>query len=116
MNYFEIINFVHLLFTGPFLIYIGLMKPSNKIYYMILLLLSLIYVILFLYKAITNQLYKWMYVHFFLFVPLLLYISYSQIRNIKIDGQFFSFLLAIGIAALGYFIIKIYKIYVLGIK
>jgi hypothetical protein len=116
MDYFEIINFVHLLFTGPFLIYIGLMKPSNKIYYMILLLLSLIYTIIFLYKAITNQLYIWMYVHFFLFVPLLLYIAYTQVRNIKIDGQFFSFLLAIGLAAFGYFIIKIYKMYVLGIK
>lgn len=116
MDYFEIINFVHLLFTGPFLIYIGLMKPSNKIYYMILLLLSLIYTIIFLYKAITNQLYIWMYVHFFLFVPLLFYIAYTKLRNIKIDHQFFSFLLAIGIAAFGYFIIKIYKIYVLGIK
>ena len=116
MDYYDIINFIHLLFTGPFLIYIGLMKPSNKIYYIILSLLSLIFIAIFLYKAITNELYTWMYVHFFLFVPLLLYISYTQLRNINIEGDYFSILLAVGIAAVGYFIIKIYKIYVLGIK
>jgi len=112
MGYYDIINFVHLLFTGPFLVYVGLMKPSNKIYYIILLFLSFIYTIIFLYKAVTNQLYTWMYVHFFLFVPLLLYISYNKLRDLPIKGDYFSILLAIGIAAVGYFIIKIYKLYI----
>ena len=92
------------------------MKPENNAYYIVLLLLSIIYTIIFIYKFIKNTLYKWMYIHFFLFVPLLIYISYSKIRNIKIDNQFFSFLLAIGIAAVGYFIIKIYKTYILNKK
>jgi hypothetical protein len=110
MNINLIISLVHVFFTGPLLIYIGLTKPINIIYYYILLLLAVIITIAFIYRYLYKQLYAWLYVHLLLFATLLYSIFYLKITNNKIPYYLYSFLLAIGIAAIGYHLIRIFKL------
>jgi hypothetical protein len=110
MDYYFIISLIHVFITGPLLIYIGLTKPLNIIYYYALLLLALIIIIAFIYRLFKKQLYAWLYVHLLLFVTLLLSIFYLKITDQKIPYYLYSFLVAIGIAAVGYHLIKIFKV------
>jgi len=52
--------------------------------------------------------YAWLYVHLVLFVPLFIYIAYHRIINQKIPNYTYSFLLAIGIAAFGYHLVRLF--------
>jgi hypothetical protein len=104
-----IISLIHIFITGPFFIYVGLVKPNNIIYSIILFLLATIIVGAFIYRLIKKQLYAWLYVHLLLFSVLLYSISYLRFTNQEIPYYLYSFLLAIGIAAVGYHIIKIIK-------
>ena len=104
-----LINYVHILFTGPFLIYIGLKKHSNKIFYIILLLLALIIIASFYNRYKNNELRAWLYVHLLLFVSLLLSICYLKFYNKKIPYYLYSFLVALGSGAFGYHFIKLIK-------
>jgi len=110
MDYDFIISLIHVFFTGPLLIYIGLTKPDNIIFYYALLLLALIKIIAFIYRLLKKQLYAWLYVHLLLFVTLLLSIFYLKFADQKIPYYLYSFLVAIGIAAVGYHLIKIFKV------
>ena len=105
----HLINYVHILFTGPFLIYIGLKKPSNNIFYIILLLLALIIIASFYNRYKNNELRAWLYVHLLLFVSLLLSICYLKFYNKKIPYYLYSFLVALGSGAFGYHFIKLIK-------
>ena len=108
-NIHLIISLIHIFFTGPLLIYIGLVKPSNIIFSYILLLLAIVILVAFIYRFINKQLYAWIYVHLLLFSTLLIYMSYLKFNQLKIPDYLYSFLLAIGIAAIGYHIIKVLK-------
>lgn len=109
MNLDLIISLVHVFITGPLFIYIGLTKPINMIYYYILLLLAVIIVLAFIYRYLYKQLYAWLYVHLLLFASLLFSIFYLKIMNKEVPYYLYSFLIAIGIAAIGYHLIKIFK-------
>jgi hypothetical protein len=109
MNPDLIISFVHVLVTGPYLIYLGLYKPKSIYYYILLFILALVIIGAFIYKYVTKKLYAWLFVHLFLFVTLFLTVSILRFMNKEIPYYLYSFLLAIGIAAVGYHIIKIYK-------
>jgi hypothetical protein len=104
-----IISLIHIFITGPFFIYVGLTKPNNIIFSVILFLLATIIVGAFIYRFIKKQLYAWLYVHLLLFSVLLYSISYLRFTNQKIPYYLYSFLTAIGIAAIGYHIIKIIR-------
>ena len=104
----KIISIIHIFITGPFFIYIGLAKPYNILFYIPLFLLSLIIIILFIYRYINKELYAWLYVHLLLFATLLFYICYLRFTKQKIAKYLYSFLIAIGIASVGYHIIKLY--------
>jgi CDP-diglyceride synthetase len=105
----KFINYVHILFIGPFLIYIGLKKPSNNNFYIILLLLALIIIASFYNKYKNNELIVWLYVHLLLFVSLLLCICYLKFYNKDIPYYLYSFLVAVGCGAFGYHLIKLIK-------
>ena len=105
----NLINYVHVLFTGPFLIYVGLKKPSNNNFYIILFLLALIIIGAFYNRYRNNELRAWFYVHLLLFVPLLLNICYLKFYNKNISYYLYSFLVAVGSGAFGYHFIKLIK-------
>ena len=104
-----IISLIHIFITGPLFIYIGLAKSYNIIFSIILFILAIFIVIAFIYRYLSKQLYAWLYVHLLLFATLLFYISYLRFTQQKIPDYLYSFLIAIGIAAIGYHIIKLIK-------
>jgi hypothetical protein len=110
IDIYFIISLIHIFFTGPLLIYIGIVKPQNIIFYWILFLLAIIIIIAFIYRFLQKQLYAWLYIHLLLFTLLLFSISYLRFKEQKIPYYLYSFLVAIGIAAIGYHLLKILKI------
>jgi uncharacterized membrane protein YoaK (UPF0700 family) len=108
-NIFIMISLIHIFITGPLFIYIGLTKSYNIIFSIILFILAVIIVSAFIYRYFNKQLYAWLYVHLLLFATLLFYISYLRFTQQKIPDYLYSFLIAIGIAAIGYHIIKLIK-------
>jgi hypothetical protein len=104
-----IISLIHIFITGPLFIYIGIEKPTNSLFYLLLFFLAIIIVISFIYRYIYKQLYAWLYVHLLLFASLLFYISYLKFTKKNISNFLFSFLIAIGFGAIGYHITKIIR-------
>lgn len=102
-----IISLIHIFITGPLFIYIGIKKPLNILYYVILAIFAITIIIAFINRYIKNQLYEWLYVHLLLFSSLLLYISYLKFTNKNIPNFLYSFLIAIGFGAIGYHFTKI---------
>lgn len=95
------VNLFHMLITGPFLMFVGLVRPTHKAYYYILLSMALLLLSMF-----AMELPKpWALVHIALLVPLLAYVGLTRNKS----GEAFSFLVAVGIAAVGYHVIKAYK-------
>lgn len=109
MNPHIIISLVHVLLLGPFLIYLGLYKPECKYFYITLCILAFVILGVGIYKYLHNSLYAWLIVHLILFATLFLTVSVLRFTNQEIPPYLYSFLLAIGIAAVGYHTIKIYK-------
>ena len=104
-----IISLIHIFITGPLFIYIGIKKPINILFYILLLFLAIIIVIAFIYRYIYKQLYAWLYVHLLLFASLLFYISYLKFTKKVIPNFLYSLLIAIGFAAIGYHFTKIIR-------
>ena len=109
MNQHQIISAVHILFTGPFLLYVGIVQPENIYFYYVLFGLAVVIILAFLNKFIRNELYAWLFVHLFLFAALLLTVSVLKIMCQKVPEYLYSFLTALGIAAVGYHIYKVAK-------
>jgi hypothetical protein len=104
-----IISLIHIFITGPLFIYIGIKKPTNILFYLLLFFLAIIIVISFIYRYIYKQLYAWLYIHLLLFSSLLFYISYLKFTKKNIPNFLFSFLIAIGFGAIGYHLTKIIR-------
>ena len=101
---------MHILLSGPLLIYIGYFKPENKVLYGILLFLGISLGILLFYKIskqVVNksltQFSTWYIIHFLIIVPLLIWCG---IKHTDTPPIIFSLLMAIGCAAFGYHVIK----------
>ena len=109
INTHSIISLIHIFLSGPLLVYIGLTHSQNILFYLTLFLFVIIIITAFIYKYLNKKLYAWLYVHLILFSSLFIYISYLKFTQKPIPDYLYSFLLAIGIAAIGYHIIKIYK-------
>lgn len=100
------VHLLHILFIGPLLVYIGLMKPHNLTIYMILLGLGLLIVLKFGYLLVTKSISErsvWYIVHIVLFAFLAVYVGVKQTKTPQIG---YSLLLATGIAAFGYHLIR----------
>jgi len=109
VNTHFIISLFHVFVSGPLLIYIGLTKSYNFLFSLLLFLFGITIITAFIYKYLNKQLYAWLYIHLLLFASLFLYISYLRFTQKPIPDYLYSFLVAIGIAAVGYHIIKLYK-------
>lgn len=102
------VKLAHIFFTGPALIYIGLMKPNNKWIYRVLLATGLLLLVFFFYHIITTTptpYHVWLYIHLLLFIPLLIWIGLKQD---KAPNILFSLIVAIGCAAIGYHTIRLF--------
>ena len=103
------INATHILITGPLLVYLGLAQTKPAWVYNLLLALGIILALYFLYLIISTKLsqyHVWLTVHLVLFIPLLI------VLGIKKDATppiILSLLLAIGCAAIGYHLIRLFQ-------
>lgn len=105
------INLVHAFVTGPLLVYTGLSKTRPLWVYHILLALGVMLTLYFPYVIATkkmSQYHVWLFIHLALFIPLLIAIGVMRDRAPKI---LFSLVLAIGIASIGYHLIRLYQHY-----
>jgi hypothetical protein len=66
-------------------------------------------VLAFLNRFFRKELYAWLFVHLFLFAALLLSVSVLKVMGKKVPPYLYSFLVAVGIAAVGYHIYKVVK-------
>ena len=107
MNKHTLISLIHILINGPLMIYIGYFKPRDIIFYWLLLLIGIGLILDILYKYYKNQVHAWLVIHLLLFAPLFIYTGYLGIKRDKIPYYLHSFILAIGIAAFGYHILKL---------
>lgn len=97
-----VVNWVHVLFTGPLLVYIGYMRPRSAWIYYFLGALGLFAAAVMSYKLMSGPWRDhkiWYVAHLLVFLPLVLYVS--MFRE-KMNPTFFSFLLAAGMGAMGY--------------
>lgn len=100
------VNLLHILFIGPLLIYIGLVKPQKVVVYNILLGLGVLVIFKFAYLLVTERLNQrsiWYILHIILFSTIALYVGIKQNKTPRIG---YSLLLATGIAAFGYHLIR----------
>lgn len=100
------VHMLHILFIGPLLMYIGLVKPQNVIMYNVLLGLGVLVIVKFAYLLVTETLTQrsvWYILHIVLFAIIALYVGVKQNKTPRIG---YSLLLATGIAAFGYHLIR----------
>ena len=100
------INLLHVIFIGPFLIYIGLVKPQSSLLYYILFGLGLLVFLKFLYSLLTQEISQrsvWYVLHMLLFAMIAMYVGGHQNQTLRIG---YSLLLATGISAFGYHLIR----------
>jgi hypothetical protein len=101
------VNLAHIFFTGPLLIYVGLLQPDHAWVYHVLLGLGVSLGIYFLYMIFTrslSQYHVWLMVHLALFFPLLIWVG---LKKKEAPRVIFSLILAIGCAAVGYHSIRL---------
>lgn len=100
------VHLFHIFFIGPLLIYIGLIKPQTNITYNILLGLSAITLLKFTYLLATQTISQksvWYIIHVVLFAVLTLHVGIKMNKTSQIG---YSLLLATGIAACGYHLLR----------
>lgn len=101
------INLVHVLFTGPLLIYVGLAKTKPNWVYYLLLLMGIFLTLYFMFVIFTKSLspyHVWLLIHLLIFIPLLLWCGIAKDKTPHI---ILSLLLAIGTASVGFHLIRI---------
>ena len=106
----ELISLSHILFNGPLMIYIGIVHPQNVLFYWLLLFIGLAIIAIFVYKAINKKLYAFLVVHLVLFATLFITIAYLRLSDKKIPYFLYNFLIAIGVAAIGYHLLKLFHL------
>ncbi len=103
------VRLIHIFFSGPLLIWVGLAEPKFPWVYKLLLGLGVLLLFAFGVKlALAKSLNVWYVIHATLFASLLIYVGYVG-RN---GGQAlphiaFSLLLAVGVSALGFHLIRV---------
>jgi len=104
-----VINWFHVLFNGPLLIYVSLNKPENIKFYYLLFMMGLVILYVGMNKIMKKRGYRWLYAHMLLFSPLLLRMGYLGINGKDIPNYMYSFLRAVGVGAIGHHMITIIK-------
>jgi hypothetical protein len=102
------VNLLHVVFSGPLLIYIGLVKPHIDWLYNLIGIIGIFLLLSFIIKIVTHkslsQRHVYYAIHALLFAPLLMYLGWAKHES---PNVVFSLSLAIGISALGYHAIRL---------
>lgn len=99
----EYVKLLHIFVTGPILVYIS-MTDRREWKYLLLMFLGLMLAGYLGWRLYKNPRWNyWYIVHIALFATLF---TYMGIAKEKAPQTFYSFLLAIGIAAIGYHIVR----------
>lgn len=104
-----LVRLVHILVTGPLLIWIGLKEPKLPWVYKLLFAIGALLLIIFGVKSIIGQsLNIWYLIHAILFSSLLLYAGVQGMQGSNsVPRVTFGLLLAVGIAAFGYHSVRL---------
>lgn len=101
-------NLIHILFSGPLLMYVGHQKPEQQWIYTLLLVIGIFLVVFFAWHIFehlpVSQRHIWLILHAVVFSGLLIYVGF---KGPKASQVAFSLLLAIGIAAFGYHLVRL---------
>jgi len=107
MNEKTIVHLIHMLFSGPLLLYVALAQPKNRYVYWLLMALAATICVKFAYTAFTTKLserHVWFAIHGILFASLLFYVGWMGADTPHVG---YSLLLAVGIAAIGYHTVRL---------
>lgn len=101
------VRLLHILFSGPFLIYVGLVKPKQNWVYTFIGILGVFLLLAFLVKILAykplSQRHVYFTIHALLFAPLLIYLG---VKGDTAPDVVFSLTLAVGISAFGYHAVR----------
>jgi hypothetical protein len=109
MKEITILHLVHILITGPLLIYISISQPKTRYLYWLLMALGTAIFINFCYMAFKLKLserHVWFAIHALLFSSLLFFVGWKGTDTPHVG---YSLLLAVGIAAIGYHLVRIFQ-------
>lgn len=106
---FPFVRLLHILGTGPLLIWVGLTKPEPAWVYKVLLVLGLLLIVGIGAKSFSKKnINVWYLIHAALFGSLLLYAGYFGFKGGHVVPAIaFSLMLAVGIAAFGYHLVRL---------
>lgn len=102
----NVVSLAHIFGSGPLLLYLGLMKHKPVIVYHVLLALGIILALFFVYEVLHEKHRVWLLIHLIIFCPLLIWCG---IRKDETPPIILSIFIALGCAAIGYHIIKIFR-------
>lgn len=101
------LHLIHILFSGPLLMYVGYAKPENIWIYRALLATGITVCIMFAYKMYVmrpwSERHVWFALHAVVFAGLLIYVGLKGTSSPQVA---FSLLLTVGIAAFGYHLVR----------
>lgn len=102
------VRLIHILFSGPLLIYIGLTRPQQRWIYTLVGVVGLFLLLSFVVKFIAmrpfSQRHVYFAIHALLFAPLLIFLG---IKGQSAPNVVFSLTLAVGLSAFGYHAIRL---------
>jgi hypothetical protein len=98
-------KFIHIFLSGPLLIYLGIAKDIPDSVYISLFFVSIMLILLSIVNLFENPKAYWFYIHLIIFSPLLLWVS---VKRNNVHPFIKSLLLAIGVSAFGYHLIRIW--------
>ena len=104
-----VINYIHVLFTGPLLLYLGIAETKPGWVYIFVAIYALLVALLMLVNILSGPwkpIKVWYMIHLIIFVPLLLLLAAKRDKTPRIV---LSILLALGFAAVGYHSYKIFR-------
>lgn len=106
---FPLVRLLHILGSGPLLIWVGLAKPESAWVYRVLLVLGLLLIVGLGAKSFSGKtLNVWYLIHAALFGSLLSYAGYFGLNGgHAVPAIAFSLMLAVGIAAFGYHLVRL---------
>lgn len=103
------VHLAHILFSGPLLIYVGYAKPKTVWVYRALIAIGAVLCVLFAYKMYIrrpwSERHVWFALHAAVFAGLLIYVG---LKGEDAPQVAFSLLLAVGIAAFGYHLVRMF--------
>jgi len=98
-----LIQLIHILVFGSFLIYVGVAIPRNEVYYYILLSLGILAILYFLGNINKENMF-WIIWHIFIIGIILIWVG---IQKSKSPTFLFKLLIILGSAAIGYHFIRL---------